>query len=80
MSSSLKVGDSAYVVDNKRFLREVVIMKATRDFCVIKYTNTGSLIRVKNSRLFSSKKEAESTMPPSARPGMNHWEYERLNG
>lgn len=79
MNSRLKVGDSAYVVDNKRFLREVIIMKATRDFCVIKYIDTGALIRVRNSRLFSSKKEAESTMPRSARPGINHWEYEQLN-
>ena len=75
MSSNLKVGESAYVVDNKRFLREVIIMKVTRDFCVIKYTDTGSLIRVRSSRLFSSKNEAELSMPRSARPGINHWEY-----
>ena len=79
MSLSLKIGNSAYVVDNKRFLREVIVMNTTGDFCVIKYIDTGSLIRVRNSRLFLSKKEAELTMPPSARTGKNHWDYELLN-
>lgn len=78
MSSSQKVGDNAYVVDNKRFLREVIIMKATRDFCIIKYIDTGALIRIRKTRLFCTKRDAELSLPPSARPGMNHWDYERL--
>lgn len=80
MYSDLQVGDNAYIVDNNRFLREVRILKITKDLCVIKYVDTGALIRIRKTRLFCTKRDAELSMPPSVRPGMNHWDYERLYG
>lgn len=69
-------GDTAYIVDNIRFLREVTIMHVTKDFCVIRYKDTSGGIRVRKSRLFLSKDAAIESMPPSARPKKaSHWDY-----
>ena len=35
-------GDRAYIIDNVRFLREVIVLKVTRDLCTIRYVDTGS--------------------------------------
>lgn len=76
MAAYYKQGDTAFIVDNGRFCREVIIKRITRDLCIIEYIDTGTLIRVRKSRLFQTKREAELTLPPSLRPGINHWEYE----
>lgn len=69
-------GDTAYIVDNIRFLREVTIMHVTKDFCVIRYKDTSGGIRVRKSRLFLSKDAAIESMPPSVRPKKaSHWDY-----
>lgn len=70
-------GDTAFIVDNRIFLREVVIKRATKDFYVITYKDTGATIRIRHSRLFTSKEVAENTIPESARPKKkSHWDYE----
>jgi hypothetical protein len=70
-------GDTAFIVDNRIFLREVIIKRATKDFCVITYKDTGATIRIRYSRLFTSKEVAENTIPESARPKKkSHWDYE----
>lgn len=68
MESRLHAGDKAYIVDNRIFLREVTINRVTKDFCIIVYKDTGACIRVRKSRLFSTKQEAEETIPISSRP------------
>lgn len=75
--AQFNVGDTAFIVDNRIFLREVVIKRATKDFCVITYKDTGATIRIRQSRLFSSKEDAVKAIPAYARPKkQNHWEYE----
>lgn len=75
--AQFNVGDTAFIVDNRIFLREVVIKRATKDFCVITYKDTGATIRIRHSRLFTSKEVAENTIPESARPKKkSHWDYE----
>ena len=44
-------GDKAYIIDNVRFLREVIVLKATRDLCIIHYVDNGAVIRIRPSRL-----------------------------
>ena len=69
-------GDRAYIIDNVRFLREVIVLKVTRDLCTIRYVDTGSVIRIRPSRLVATEKEAAKCMPPDARPQKsNHWDY-----
>ncbi len=75
MADVFHSGDTAYIVDNIRFLREVTIVRVTKDFCVIRYKDTSGGIRVRKSRLFLSKDAANKSMPPSARPKKaSHWD------
>ena len=70
-------GDKAYIIDNVRFLREVIVLKVTRDLCIIWYVDNGAVIRIRPSRLFETEKEALNYMPPDARPKKSsHWDYE----
>lgn len=75
MATKLQQGSKAYIVDNVRFLREVVILRVTRDFCTIRYIDSNTIIRIRKSRLFANKKEAEQSIPFSACPKTSHWEY-----
>ena len=69
-------GDTAFVIDNARFLREVTVVKTSRDLCDIRYVDTGAVIRIRNSRLFASEEDATIYLPPDARPKRNsHWNY-----
>lgn len=70
-------GDRAYIIDNVRFLREVIVLKVTRDLCISRYVDTGAVIRIRPSRLFETEKEATNRLPPDARPKKSsHWDYE----
>ena len=75
MINGLNKGDKAYIVDNAQFLRKVIILRITRDLCVIKYIDTGATIRIRKSRLFATDKEAISTIPMSARPKIHASDY-----
>lgn len=76
MAHAYKKGDKAYIVDNVRFLREVIILHTSRDFYIIKYTDSNAAIRVRRNRLFESENEAIATMPADAQPKRNsHWDY-----
>ena len=76
MANRLNKGDIAYIVDNGHFLREVKVLRVTRDLFTICYLDTGATIRVRKSRLFFTEKEALETIPPSARPTKKtHWDY-----
>ena len=75
-TAHFNAGDKAYIIDNKIFLREVTIKRITKDFCVIKYVDTGAYIRIRHNRLFGDKKEAENSLPISARPKRrSHWDF-----
>ena len=75
MANKFQQGNKAYIVDNARFLREVIILRVTRDFCTIRYIDSRTIIKIRTSRLYASKKEAEQSIPFSARPKSSNWEY-----
>lgn len=75
MAYKFQQGNKAYIVDNARFLREVVILRVTRDFCTIRYIDSQTIIRIRTSRLYANKKEAEQSIPFSTRPKSSNWEY-----
>ena len=81
MANSFNVGDKAYIVDNALFLREVKLLRVTKDLCVIRYVESGAAIRIRKSRLFASEQEAINSTPKKILPKANHskmthWEYE----
>lgn len=75
MAHRIVQGCKAYIIDNVRFIREVVVLRVTRDLCIIKYIDTGSTIRIRKSRLYTTEKEAKEAIPFSARPKTSHWDY-----
>lgn len=75
MAYKFQQGNKAYIVDNARFLREVIILRVTRDFCTIRYIDSRTIIKIRTSRLYANKKEAEQSIPFSAHPKSSNWEY-----
>lgn len=72
MAHSVKQGEKAYIIDNGRFVREVVILRIIHEFCTIRYFDSVTIIRIRKNRLFANKKEAEQSIPFSARPKTSH--------
>ena len=62
MTVKYKPGDLAYIVESNRYIREVQIRSASGGMYVIKFTDSGGGIKVKESRLFPSKTDAERSV------------------
>ena len=62
MAQKYKVGDTAYIVESNRFVREVMITKCIAGSYIIKFVDSGGGIRVHESRLFSSEDEAKASI------------------
>ena len=50
MAYKFQQGNKAYIVDNARFLREVIILRVTRDFCTIRYIDSRTIIKKLNNQ------------------------------
>ncbi len=62
MAAKYKPGDLAYIIESNRFIREVQVRSAAGGMYVIRFTDTGGGIKVKESRLFPSKEDAERSL------------------
>lgn len=58
--AKLKAGDTAFIVESNRFIREVEIKSCAGGMYLIKFKDSGGGIKVKKHRLFSTKEEAEA--------------------
>ena len=64
MVTKLEVGDKAFIIESNRIVREVIVLKRSRDFFTVRFVeNTSDGIQLRASRLFSSKEEAQSCLP-----------------
>lgn len=64
MVTKLEVGDKAFIIESNRIVREVIVLKRSRDFFTVRFVeNTSGGIQFRASRLFSSEKEAQSCLP-----------------
>lgn len=62
--TKLEVGDKAYIVESNRIVREVFILKRSRDFYTVRFVeNASGGIQLRASRLFVSGEDAESSIP-----------------
>ena len=57
-----KEGQVAYIVESNRLIKEVSIVKRMGDFYIVRFANSGGGIRIRGSRLFVTKEEAEKTL------------------
>ena len=70
MSTKIVSGDIAYIVESIRFIREVEIIKVTGEFCLVRFTDGSGGIKVRESRIFPTGKEAQQMLP---RRGFRPW-------
>lgn len=59
--TKLEVGDNAFIIESNRIVREVIVLKRSRDFYTVRFVeNTSGGIQLRASRLFISEEEAEN--------------------
>lgn len=58
-----KAGDVAFIVESNRYVREVQVRSCAGDSYVVKFAGSDGGIRVKESRLFSTREDAEKSLP-----------------
>ncbi|PHU36551.1 hypothetical protein [Pseudobutyrivibrio ruminis] len=57
--AKLKAGDTAYIIESNRIIREVEIKNCAGGMYLIRFMDTGGGIKVKEHRLYATKEEAE---------------------
>ena len=63
MTNKYSPGDTAFIVESGRFIREVTVIKQTGDFCTLRFADSNGGIKVRESRLFPTKEAAEASLP-----------------
>lgn len=57
--NKFKVGTRAFIIESNLNIREVQVVKAVNGFYTVKFCDTEGAIRIKEARLYESRKEAE---------------------
>ena len=60
-----KVGDTVYLIESNRLIRECTVKKVSGNLYVVRFVNGGG-IQVKEHRLFATQEEAERSLPVKA--------------
>ena len=60
--AKFKAGDTAFIVESNRFIREVEIKSCAGGMYLIKFKDSGGGIKVKEHRIFASREEAEASI------------------
>lgn len=60
---TFEIGSRGYIIESSRFVREVTVIHISGDFYTVKFANKNGGIRVRKSRLYATKEEAEATIP-----------------
>ena len=58
----MKVGDTAYIVESNRYVREVEIRRCSGGMFLVRFTDTGGGIQVKAHRLFATRKKLKRVL------------------
>ena len=56
-----KEGTTAFIVESNRIIREVIIVKRTGNLYIVRFANNDGGVRVRGSRLFATREDAEKT-------------------
>lgn len=63
----MKVGDVCYFIENNYRITQALVTYVAGDFCTLKY-GSGRGIRLRTTRLYKSKEEAQEALPAQALP------------
>ena len=61
MPSKYTPGEIAYIVESARWIREVKIIKVSGDLYTLRFTDAQGGVKLRESRLFKTRKEAEAS-------------------
>lgn len=61
----MKPGDTAFIIESNRIIREVEIVRNTGGFYLIRFRDSGGGIKARENRLFPTREEAEENLPQS---------------
>lgn len=75
--AKFNVGDTVYLVESNRMIREVLIVKYAGGFYTIRFKDSGGGIKVREYRLYASKEEAENAIEKAHPKQKSTWT--RLN-
>lgn len=73
-----KAGDTVYLIESNRIIREITIVKLAGGFYTIRFKDSGGGIKVRENRLYTSKEEAENVMAKAhskTKPLHSPWNY-----
>ena len=84
LTRKYNVGDTAYIIESNRLIRETVIIKKKGNFYTVKFKDTNGAITLKAHRLYGTRDEAiekldsfkpnaKSEKPKSIRPPHPIW-------
>ena len=63
MADKYNPGDTAFIVESNRFIREVTIFKFAGGLYTIHFKDSNGGIKVRQNRLFATKEDAEASIP-----------------
>ena len=72
MPNKYNPGDTAYIVESNRIIREVRVLKVTGGFATLRFTDSDGGIKLRESRLFPTQEDAEASLPKKTIP-RSHW-------
>jgi hypothetical protein len=73
--AKLKAGDTAYIIESNRIIREVEIKNCSGGMYLIRFKDTGGGIKVKEHRLFVSRDEAEASISTGVKAKKSPYDY-----
>ncbi len=62
MATKYNPGDTAFIVESSRFIREVKVLKIASGFVTLRFVDSDGGIKLRESRLFSTKEAAEASL------------------
>ncbi len=65
----------AYIVENGRNVREVVIVRRSGDFYLVRFADRGGGIRLREGRIFATQEAAEETLPKAKKVYRSPYDY-----
>ena len=73
--AKLKAGDTAYIIESNRIIREVEIKNFSGGMYLIRFKDSGGGIKVKEHRLFVSRDEAEASISTGVKAKKSPYDY-----
>ena len=63
MPNKYNPGDTAYIVESNRIIRAVKVLKVAGGFAALRFMDSDGGIKLRESRLFLTKEDAEASLP-----------------